>query len=264
MAFNGTGANVTTLNAANISSGTLAVARGGTGITSAGTSGNVLTSNGTAWVSEAISAGGNYVRQIYNSPATWTKPAGLKAVSITVVAGGGGGGGTPSAGDFRAAGNGGVARAGSLFNYVSAPSIPGPVTVTVGAGGTPGPVTAPGGAGGTSSFGSFLSATGGGGGLTTTAPNQSAASGAIGGLTTGPALGVALYSGAGGDEGSVPSGFGYGINGIERFVPSPPPTPKNGTGIGSAGARGLYNSNNPGPDTGGAGAPGVVIVEEFY
>jgi hypothetical protein len=77
MAFNGTGANVTTLNAANISSGTLAVGRGGTGATTLnaaaviigngtsaptfvapGSNGNVLVSNGTAWTSAAPAGGG--------------------------------------------------------------------------------------------------------------------------------------------------------------------------------------------------------------
>jgi hypothetical protein len=75
MAFNGTGSNVTSLNAANISSGTLAVGRGGTGATTLnaaaviigngtsaptfvapGTSGNLLTSNGSAWSSTAPAA----------------------------------------------------------------------------------------------------------------------------------------------------------------------------------------------------------------
>ena len=70
MAFNGTGSNVTSLNASNIASGTLAVGRGGTGATTLnaaaviigngtsaptfvapGTSGNALTSNGSAWIS---------------------------------------------------------------------------------------------------------------------------------------------------------------------------------------------------------------------
>jgi len=37
--------------------GTLAPANGGTGLTSAGTSGNILTSNGSAWVSQAPTAG---------------------------------------------------------------------------------------------------------------------------------------------------------------------------------------------------------------
>jgi hypothetical protein len=77
MAFNGTGSNVTSLNAANIASGTLAVGRGGTGATTLnaaaviigngtsaptfvapGTSGNVLTSNGSAWASTAPAGGG--------------------------------------------------------------------------------------------------------------------------------------------------------------------------------------------------------------
>jgi hypothetical protein len=38
--------------------GTLPVANGGTGITSAGSNGNVLTSNGTVWTSAALPAGG--------------------------------------------------------------------------------------------------------------------------------------------------------------------------------------------------------------
>lgn len=72
------GANITSINANNISTGTLAVARGGTGAatltaesvvvgngTSAvkfvapGTAGNILSSNGTAWVSTVVSAGFN-------------------------------------------------------------------------------------------------------------------------------------------------------------------------------------------------------------
>ena len=69
------GANITALNASNISTGTLAVARGGTGASTLtaenviignttgavkfvapGTSGNVLTSNGSVWASSAASA----------------------------------------------------------------------------------------------------------------------------------------------------------------------------------------------------------------
>ena len=46
---------IPTVDAANVT-GTLPAANGGTGITSPGTSGNVLTSNGSAWVSSAPSA----------------------------------------------------------------------------------------------------------------------------------------------------------------------------------------------------------------
>lgn len=42
------------------SSGTLLAGGGGTGITSVGASGNVLTSNGTAWTSAAPPSGGQY------------------------------------------------------------------------------------------------------------------------------------------------------------------------------------------------------------
>ena len=76
--FIGSGASLTSLNAGNISAGTLGVARGGTGAatfsanavllgngTSAfqevapGTSGNVLTSNGTTWQSSTPTTGAN-------------------------------------------------------------------------------------------------------------------------------------------------------------------------------------------------------------
>jgi hypothetical protein len=74
------GANITSLNANNVSTGTLAVDRGGTGATTLnseavvignatssvkfvapGTNGNVLTSNGTAWVSVGPASGGSVV-----------------------------------------------------------------------------------------------------------------------------------------------------------------------------------------------------------
>ena len=54
----GTGSTATTYASltANVS-GTLPVANGGTGLTSAGTSGNVLVSNGSVWTSAAPSGG---------------------------------------------------------------------------------------------------------------------------------------------------------------------------------------------------------------
>tara|TARA_Y100000593_G_scaffold42994_1_gene82298 strand:- start:3294 stop:4949 length:1656 start_codon:yes stop_codon:yes gene_type:complete len=59
-AFSGgtTGFTPSTLSTGDITlAGTLVAANGGTGLTSPGTSGNVLTSNGTNWVSQAPSAG---------------------------------------------------------------------------------------------------------------------------------------------------------------------------------------------------------------
>jgi hypothetical protein len=94
-----TGTLVTTgvttgLNGSAISTGVVAASVGGTGLTSAGTNGNVLTSNGSAWVSQAAAAGGgDYIMQVFTTPGTWTKAAGLKAVKVTVIGGGGGSGG---------------------------------------------------------------------------------------------------------------------------------------------------------------------------
>jgi hypothetical protein len=77
--YSGSGANLTSLNASSVSSGTLSAANGGTGQTSLtannvilgngtsavqfvapGTSSNVLTSNGSTWISSAAAGGGGY------------------------------------------------------------------------------------------------------------------------------------------------------------------------------------------------------------
>jgi hypothetical protein len=63
-------------NAATITSGTLAVARGGTGLSSPGTAGNVLTSNGTAWTSAPAAGFPTGTVLIFaqtSAPTGWTK-----------------------------------------------------------------------------------------------------------------------------------------------------------------------------------------------
>jgi len=54
--LSGNGASLTNLNAANIATGTLTTARGGTGLGSAGAAGNYLRSDGTNWASSALQA----------------------------------------------------------------------------------------------------------------------------------------------------------------------------------------------------------------
>ncbi len=71
---------------------TLGVAYGGTGVTAAGTSGNVLMSNGSAWASSALIPTGS-VMLFYqaSAPTGWTKSTTHNDKAIRVVSGSGGG-----------------------------------------------------------------------------------------------------------------------------------------------------------------------------
>ena len=121
-------------------------------ISNYGTVGNVLTSNGSAWISQAISTGGQFQNQLFVSSGTWTAPAGVTKVRAYVV---GGGGGCDNNALSNQGGYGGVA----VGFYTVTPGTT--YTVTVGSGGNGS--NGNGGAtnGGTSSFSSFISATGG-------------------------------------------------------------------------------------------------------
>jgi hypothetical protein len=143
IANGGTGAASLTGNSVTITNA------GGTALTTvaAGTSGNVLTSDGTTWISQAAT-GGQLQTELFTAPGTWTKPASCTQVKVTVVGGGGAGGGSSVY-------NGGVGGFGIAMVPVSAP-----VSITVGAGGAGSPSTT-GASGGTSSFGPAVSATGG-------------------------------------------------------------------------------------------------------
>lgn len=118
-----------------------------------GTSGNLLTSNGTTWVSQAPAAEQIQV-QLFTSSGTWTAPADVTKVEVIVIGGGGGFNG------YNASSGGGGGFAHALCTVTAGTTY----TVTVGSGGTYQGGNAFAGTGGTSSFDSFLSATGGGGG----------------------------------------------------------------------------------------------------
>jgi hypothetical protein len=99
----------------------------------AGTSGNVLTSNGTNWTSGA-SAGGQIQTQVFTAPGTFTSPSTTTSIRVTVVGGGGGssGPGAPAAGD-----TGGSSSFGSLVSATGgggAPTGASPVNGTPGTG----------------------------------------------------------------------------------------------------------------------------------
>lgn len=100
--------------------------------------------------------------QVITSTQSWTVPADVSQVYVTLVSGGGGGGGVPNATPRSGGGGGG---GGYRERYLSV--TPGSThTITIGAGGSGGTNSSHGGQGGTSSFGSLFSLIGGGGGRT--------------------------------------------------------------------------------------------------
>jgi len=246
----GTGATTLTAENVVIGNGTSSVK-----FVAPGTTGNVLTSNGSAWLSQAAAAGGgDYIMNAYTSPATWTKPAGLKAVKVTVVGGGGSGGtGGPSgSGCSGPGGNGG--NGGGALKYIDAPAIPGPISVTVGT------------AANTSSFGPLVSATGGGNG----GPGPALATGTHGAGGAGSNGTVDLSGQPGaitpGTPASITFAGSFGFGGYHNTQPvnSSPPSKAGflygGGATGGVAPAGGPPSNQPG----GTGAAGIVIVEEFY
>lgn len=139
------GANLTSLNATNLSTGTVAKARGGFGVdVSTG-----LTNNQVALVSSnAINIGALPLAalpistmadlQVFSTPGTttWTKPTAGNLVFIMLI-GGGGGGGSGRRGS-SASGGGGGAGGGVTFFILPKSSLGGSETVVVGAGGAGG------------------------------------------------------------------------------------------------------------------------------
>ena len=167
--------------------------------------------------------------QVFTASGTWTKPSGCKSVKITVTGGGQGGGNSSTGG----------ANAATGISTLDVTSIA-TATITRGAGSAGNSSGDFGSAGGASVWSdgtNTVTANGGTiSGATVTGSQISVRGGSK--TTTGSTEGSASYWGSGG------AGFG------------------SGSGVGSAGL--AYGSGGGGGSAGGAGADGVITVEEFY
>jgi hypothetical protein len=286
--------NQNTTGTANNVTGIVAVANGGTGLATLtannvllgngtstplavapGTTGNVLASNGTTWVSISVTPD----VQTFTSTGTWTKPTGGQTMARIQVWGGGAGGG-------QNVGTGG----GGAYNELTVPLsfLAATVTATVGAGGAGAGGSSTGGTGGNSSFALATSVNGrsavtafgghgsgyGGGQLsaggssgpgtpsigTTYDTNTSTlyplgsafAPGGIwnGGYGGGAGQGGALFGGAGGGDYNGPQNLSvWGGNG--GYTGS-----LNGSAPGGGGARNPFS-------TGGTGGGGQIIITSY-
>jgi hypothetical protein len=264
-----------------------------------GTSGQVLSTNGTGTLSWATAAGGGsgvlLNIQVLTSGTSYTPTTGTTCARIILIGGGGGGGGALALGSLSFSGAVWGASGGS-GGYVEAFLTgvgAGPYTCSVGAAGTAGtagvvatPTNAGNGvAGGNTSltFGATTyTANGGSGGVgvsyrSSTAPNTSLNGGAGGATTNGLISLTGQQGGSGGIQGGagngVSSGY-YGCGGSNPYgfggqvgAPATGNTANGrpGTGYGAGGGGGAVhiNSGTGRTQAGGQGSAGVIIIYEY-
>lgn len=212
--------------------------------------GNTATINGIIPVAAGIS---KVTMLTSGTAATFTTDTKTKLMRVRMVGGGGGGGGTSAAANVVAGGGTGAMYVEAL---ITAPAAS--YTYTIGAAGAgAAALSTAGGSGGNTLFGSYtaLGGTGGAAGSTTTskvvAPNYTA-SGDIS-FPGGMGHGGAVPASVGGD---TPFGRGHTLTATNVNGSS-------GSGYGAGGSGG-YNSATATTHAGGAGAPGLIIVEEFF
>ncbi len=203
--------------------------------------------------------------------ATYTPPANLRALRVTAIGGGGGGGGVDGQGTGTAAAGGGGGAGGMTQILIT--SVAASYTYTIGAGGAGGVGLAGGngGAGGETTFagtGVSLTASGGAGGLGVVATGTNQAGGGAGGAASGGALNVSGNAGARGrvtNAAVIAAGVGgssmFGALGSMGNVSGSDGATAGGYGAGGGGAAVVDVTTNY---AGGAGAPGLIIIEELF
>ena len=262
VADGGTGASTLTANYVLLGNGTSAPQ-----MIAPGSDGQVLTSTGSTWQSEAAGGGGGGFAsmQVFTSSGTWTRPTDIVRIKVTVTGGGGGGGGS-----FETRGKGGGGGAGSTAIEVIDVTSLSSETVTIGAAGTAGASNAQGGTGGTSSFGSYNSAVGGYGGSVGGNGNGSDSNQCSGGTATGGDINIdggdgqargymgsgdiALTGGTGGASFWGGGGRGVNVGGDDESYP--------GRAYGSGGSGGATDSGSGGT-VGSVGKAGIMVIEEY-
>lgn len=259
VAQGGTGATTLTANNVILGNGTSAVQ-----FVAPGTSGNVLTSNGTTWQSTTPSVYAGPQAQAFTGNGTFTIPTGITRVKVTVVGGGGGGArGVISTNGTSASGGAG---GGTAIKWLSGLTPGNTLSVTVGGGGAGRTsTTGSGTAGGNSSVASgtqtisTITGNGGGGGQT-----GNDAPGATGGSASGGDINItggASEAAVGFDNDTNPcvqSNFNTCTGGGNSF-------------IGAGGRSGAATTSTAGEYGGGGGAEmdanasagggGIVIFE---
>jgi hypothetical protein len=169
-------ANASVNLGSTITTGSVGVTGGGTGLTSVGAANTVLITNSSNNALEYRAIGFSGMQVFTSGPATWNRPSGVRFIRVKLVAGGGGGGGHGESG-----GAGGYSE--RVLDVTSISS----VAITIGGGGGGTYYAGAGGDGSATSFGPYLSAGGGHG-----ANRQNQHSGGVSGTVAAETITIVL------------------------------------------------------------------------
>jgi hypothetical protein len=276
--FNGSGSSLTGIvtsavagTGISVSGATGAVTIGNTGVTSivAGTGISISGGTGAVTVTNTASSLPGSQGQAFTSSGTFTIPAGITALKITVVGGGGGGNGGWGLFQDPDIGGGGGGGGGTAISYLTGLTPGNTLAVTIGAGATAkgtyggsGAANAGGSSTVASGTQSITTITGGGGAGSLITVSARPGRGGAGGTATNGTINIP--GGCGGDGSAWSNSLSIGGCGGASLLSgttSPPNTSGSGaTGqvYGGGGAGGSTANDNTG---GGAGAAGIVIFE---